>query len=189
MFDLTKEEKLVLVFVTATFLIGTGVDLYRKSRTVRCGTSSADMLSRPSRNDGDIDKININTADINGLISIKGIGVKTAERIVEYRQQHGPFFYKEDIMKVKGIGMGKFEAIEGIMFIYSPEGGHRGVVGRRGKNQHLLELVLSKGSDQDVVHPVLRSDSVRKNVAGVGPTDRLLWEYGSGILQHGMRTE
>ncbi|MDB4349577.1 helix-hairpin-helix domain-containing protein, partial [Omnitrophica bacterium] len=37
--------------------------------------------------------------------------VKTAERIIEYRQQNGSFFYKEDLMKIRGIGKKKFEAL------------------------------------------------------------------------------
>lgn len=55
--------------------------------------------------------ININTATIGELIQIKGIGPKTAERIVEYRDVNGPFFYIEDIQKVKGIGPKTFKAI------------------------------------------------------------------------------
>jgi competence ComEA-like helix-hairpin-helix protein len=108
MLDLTKEEKLVLIFIATSFLIGSGVNFCKKQiQPVSTQEPIADKSKKSSQG-----RVNINTADINGLISIKGIGVKTAERIVEYRQQHGPFFYKEDIMKVKGIGKGKFEAIE-----------------------------------------------------------------------------
>ena len=109
MLDLTREEKLVLIFITASFLIGSGVNFYKKHHREAEVTSSADLPSRPPRNNR---IININTADLNGLITIRGIGIKTAERIIEYRQQHGPFFYKDDIMKVKGIGNSKYEAIE-----------------------------------------------------------------------------
>lgn len=48
-------------------------------------------------------RININTATKTDLEAIRGIGPKTAEKIVEYRQEHGRFKRVEDIMKVNGI--------------------------------------------------------------------------------------
>ena len=55
--------------------------------------------------------ININTADAEKLMKLKGIGEKTAAKIIEYREQH-PFEKPEDIMNVKGIGEKKFEDIK-----------------------------------------------------------------------------
>lgn len=49
--------------------------------------------------------VNINTADIKSLAeNIRGVGVKKAQAIVDYRKRHGPFKRVEDIVKVKGIG-------------------------------------------------------------------------------------
>jgi len=56
------------------------------------------------------DKININTASLKELITIKGIGNKTAQKIINYRKEN-KFKSIEDIMKVKGIGKGKFKNI------------------------------------------------------------------------------
>ncbi len=56
-------------------------------------------------------KVNINTANINELESLKGIGKAKAETIIEYRKQH-KFKKIEDIMKVKGIGKKLFEKIK-----------------------------------------------------------------------------
>ena len=51
------------------------------------------------------DAVNINTADATALTAnIKGIGVKKAEAIVAYREQHGDFSRAEDLAKVRGIG-------------------------------------------------------------------------------------
>ncbi len=51
------------------------------------------------------DAVNINTADATALAAnIKGIGIKKAEAIVAYRQQHGKFSRAEDLAKVRGIG-------------------------------------------------------------------------------------
>ena len=58
----------------------------------------------------EVQKININQASAGELIQLKGIGPKLAERIVQYREEHGPFRVPEDIMKVKGIGPKKWEA-------------------------------------------------------------------------------
>lgn len=55
--------------------------------------------------------ININTADAAELMKLKGVGEKTAEKIIEYRVQT-PFEKPEDIMNVKGIGEKKFEDIK-----------------------------------------------------------------------------
>lgn len=50
-------------------------------------------------------KVNINSADAQ-IISgkVKGIGLKRAEAIVAYRNEHGPFKSFEDLAQVKGIG-------------------------------------------------------------------------------------
>lgn len=53
-------------------------------------------------------KININSASINELSELPGIGEVTAEKIIEYRELHGSFRNSEEIMKVKGIGEKKF---------------------------------------------------------------------------------
>jgi len=57
----------------------------------------------------DPDKININTASAEELQSLYRVGPKYAERIIEYREQNGPFEKPEDIIKVPGIGPKTFE--------------------------------------------------------------------------------
>lgn len=48
--------------------------------------------------------ININTADVDALCTLPGIGPVIAQRIVDYRQQNGPFALVEDVTRVSGIG-------------------------------------------------------------------------------------
>ena len=56
--------------------------------------------------------ISINSADIDELVTLPGIGPATAEKIIEYRQTYGSFLSLEDIMNVKGIGTAKYERIK-----------------------------------------------------------------------------
>lgn len=51
------------------------------------------------------DAIDINVADAGTIATaLKGIGLKKAEAIVDYRQQNGPFRSIEELARVKGIG-------------------------------------------------------------------------------------
>lgn len=49
-------------------------------------------------------KVNVNEAGLQELIALPGIGEKTAQRIIQYRKENGPFQNLEDLKKVKGIG-------------------------------------------------------------------------------------
>ena len=50
------------------------------------------------------DPVNINTADKESLMNVKGIGEKKAEAIIDYREQNGPFKSIDDLAGVQGIG-------------------------------------------------------------------------------------
>lgn len=71
------------------------------------GNSSNMILSNAKQG-----KVNINTATLEELQTIKGIGKKKAEAILQYRKEHGAFRSKEDLLQVKGIGKKALEAIE-----------------------------------------------------------------------------
>ncbi len=49
--------------------------------------------------------VNINTADVAQLSLLPRIGAKVAQRIIDYRKEHGPFAKTSDLMQVKGIGL------------------------------------------------------------------------------------
>ena len=52
--------------------------------------------------------VNLNTATALQLEALPGIGMKTAERIVDYRQKNGGFKKIEDLMNVRGVGEKSF---------------------------------------------------------------------------------
>jgi comEA protein len=55
--------------------------------------------------------VNINTADVTQLSLLPRIGAKVAQRIVDYRKEHGAFKAVTDLMQVKGIGDKSFERL------------------------------------------------------------------------------
>ena len=61
--------------------------------------------------------INLNTATVDQLESLPGIGRKTAERIIEYRTKSGGFKRVEDLMNVKGIGEKSFLKLKPLVVV------------------------------------------------------------------------
>ena len=62
--------------------------------------------------ENDYEKININTASSNELVTLKGITPTIAKEIVRQRELYGPFVNKQELLKVKGIGKAKLAKIE-----------------------------------------------------------------------------
>jgi competence protein ComEA len=63
------------------------------------------------------EKINLNTANIEELANLPGIGEKKAEAIVAYRTSNGPFASAEDLLKVKGVGDKLLEKIKPMLTV------------------------------------------------------------------------
>jgi competence protein ComEA len=57
-------------------------------------------------------KVNLNTASVEQLTALPGVGPKLAARIVEYRQKSGTFRSTQELMNVQGIGEKNFAKIE-----------------------------------------------------------------------------
>lgn len=62
--------------------------------------------------------VNINTADAQSLSkNIKGVGLKKAQAIIDYREKHGKFQKVTDLVKVKGIGNKLLEKNNGMLIV------------------------------------------------------------------------
>lgn len=61
--------------------------------------------------------VNINTATEKELTLLPGIGKKTAQAIIDYREKEGTFETAKDIIKVKGVGKKTFEKIKDMIVV------------------------------------------------------------------------
>ncbi len=82
--------------------------------------SAAETISPVPSSSGTIqERININTATLALLQTLPGIGPVLAQRILDYRQEHGPFSSLHELTNVSGIGE---KVLEGILD-YATTGG------------------------------------------------------------------
>jgi competence protein ComEA len=65
--------------------------------------------------------LNLNTATIEQLTRLPGIGPRTAERIIEYRTKVGAFKKIEELMNVKGIGEKSFLKLKPLVSVPQPK--------------------------------------------------------------------
>jgi len=56
-------------------------------------------------------RVNLNTATVDDLTTLPGIGPSYAKRIVDFREKNGPFKRVEDLLNVQGIGEKTLEKI------------------------------------------------------------------------------
>ncbi|MDK2902323.1 MAG: competence protein ComEA [Clostridiales bacterium] len=79
----------------------------------KVGEAASSVISRNAQQkDG---KIDINSASIEELDKLPGIGPAKAQKIIDYREQTGPFKAIDDIQQVSGIGPATFENIKDLI--------------------------------------------------------------------------
>jgi competence protein ComEA len=61
--------------------------------------------------------VNINTADVALLDTLPGVGETTAQRIIDYREENGPFQIVDDLLKVPGIGVTTLENMRSLITV------------------------------------------------------------------------
>ena len=65
--------------------------------------------------------INLNTATVQQLEALPGVGARTAQLIVEHRQKNGGFKKVEELMNIKGIGEKSFLRLKPMVTVTPPE--------------------------------------------------------------------
>ncbi len=83
---------------------------YRKQILVLTMLAALVMTFAPLSWAEDAGKVNINKASVEELMQLERIGPSYAERIVQYRKDHGPFERPQDITQVQGVGPKTWEA-------------------------------------------------------------------------------
>ncbi len=91
------------------------VHIPRRGETPRPEPTPLPAGAAPSGPSGG--KVNINTAGLAELDSLPGIGPGYAQRIIDYRQAHGPFSSIEEIQNVPGIGPATFARIRDLITV------------------------------------------------------------------------
>ena len=119
-----KWKMMALICMLCCSLSGCGLSFCgiplgkREPLTFACGEKNVEMQadafatstqSDTSYSDG---KVNINTAGLEELMTLKGVGESRARAIIEYREQQGSFETPEDIMNISGIKEGVFSKIK-----------------------------------------------------------------------------
>ena len=113
-----RKAELWAIVITAAFLaLAAGWQLGTRHRAPAFSvTTEAALPARQAaaavetESEPETEKVNINTADAETLKTLSGVGDALAERIIAYRDAHGPFERAEDIMLVSGIGQKTYEA-------------------------------------------------------------------------------
>ncbi|HBT99916.1 MAG TPA: competence protein ComEA, partial [Thermotoga naphthophila] len=79
---LRKQHQRTILFVALVFFILLGIVMERETKTEEDTTSSQKVVAFP---------VELNTASLEDLMSIPGIGPVKAQRIIDYRESHGGF--------------------------------------------------------------------------------------------------
>lgn len=108
----TKEIKETTTTVPETSIETTTQPTTKTTITIPTSTTTTITTKKETTTKNQTQKININTATLEELISLDGLGETKAQKIIEYRTTNGLFNSIEDILNVKGIGKTIFENIK-----------------------------------------------------------------------------
>ncbi|HOL24139.1 MAG TPA: helix-hairpin-helix domain-containing protein [Candidatus Hydrothermia bacterium] len=111
----TKEERTGLIIIGVSMLIGTLLLNKKNEETIELLQASLDVRDSVSGHsheaEGVISKVDLNTATLEELIAIPGIGHKTAESIIE-RRNRSLFKDVDELLEIKGIGEKKLQVLK-----------------------------------------------------------------------------
>ncbi len=79
------------------------------------GAGAAPAASSPAAGSSPSAPLDLNTATADQLDALPGIGPVTAQKILDYRQAHGPFHSVPELEGVPGIGAGRLAQLKGLV--------------------------------------------------------------------------
>lgn len=118
------KAEIVMIILAFLFMVAVAVQAYLPEKHPETVLVSVETSAGPEAlltgGDGEVaDKeiglININTADLETLCLLPGIGEVIAGRIIQYREANGSFAKIDDITKVSGIGEKTFDSIKNLI--------------------------------------------------------------------------
>jgi len=103
--SITKKSKVLIIVLTSIIVIGILILLVNNlMQTPQNGKELQKKMSMIEGQSKEFKKVNINTAGLETLVKLPGIGPVKAQAIIEYRENIGEFESINEITKVKGIG-------------------------------------------------------------------------------------
>lgn len=127
MFSFNRNEQKVILLLSAALLIGAVVSYIDSQNSsaipefdVQKQAVPVPLVSQQDTIHEERPPINLNKASAKDLQTLPGIGPQIAQRIIDYRTQHGDFETLESLAQVKGIGGKTLERIKPHLTLLSP---------------------------------------------------------------------
>ncbi len=107
MFDLTPQERKVVLFIIWVWLCGMGLELCLKKMPAAAPVCVLDR---------DFGRIGLNSADSRMLEQLPGVGEKLAARIIQLRARLRRFACVEELRQVRGLHQRTFDRIKDLVY-------------------------------------------------------------------------
>lgn len=108
MFNLTPDERKVVLFLLGIALAGIGINFSLKVNS---------PLKKIIFPDASIAKIELNKATLEDLLQSRALSKKIAQKIIEYRNASGGFSGLDELKDIKGIGEHRYEKLKELFFL------------------------------------------------------------------------